>query len=100
MSTQEYIPVYEEDFDIDEYLNGLVYEDATDLDSGTGKYLGVTHKKFGSPPAARKCVATSARPSRTASRSGVPPHRSWALMSAPRSTSSLTIGRLPTELAR
>lgn len=55
MSTQEYIPVYEEDFDIDEYLNGLVYEDATDLDSGTGKYLGVTHKKFGkvlikSPP--------------------------------------------------
>ena len=44
--------------------------------------------------------AHSARPSRTASRRGVPPQRSLAFTLAPPATSALTIGRLPTDEAR
>eukprot|EP00966_Prymnesium_polylepis_P165173 3818823-Prymnesium_polylepis.2 len=52
------------------------------------------------PPLRLSIRATSTCPSRTASRRAVPPHRSFAFMSAPSSIRFATMGKFPSLAAR
>ena len=46
-ATSEFIEVYNDDFNIDEFMNEVEFEVAKDLDSGTGKYIASSHKRLG-----------------------------------------------------